>query len=213
MPTRAHFILACGTVFLLLVRSLTQAHTCRIRLCAGGQERRRCQKGRGGRAHKAGWKPLSGDVLLGFNCFCSFTLALCTELEVWHFKGSFYRNKCQERWVILISLKIHQGCQRNQNFVLKFSLQESRSLPTLWAWAAAWGNPGIRGQRGAARVGNRKQRELGIWSLFNWNVALRKCTILRKRERIWLFQMRAKTGFPGGIGSIVQIWNTASSAA
>lgn len=87
-------------------------------------------EGKGGRTDKARWKESSSRVLFGFNCFCSFSLALCTELEVWHFKVSFYRNKCQKRWVIPISLKINPSCQRNQNFALKLSLQESRSLLT-----------------------------------------------------------------------------------
>lgn len=99
-------------------------------------------KGKGVRKDNAEWKELSSGVLFGFNCFCSFTLALSTKLEVWHFKVSFYRNKCQERWVILISLKINPGCQRNQNFALELSQRESKRRPAVGC-AAAWGNPQI----------------------------------------------------------------------
>lgn len=92
-----------------------------------------------------------GDSSSEFNCFCSFSLTLCTELEVWHFKVSFYRNKCQERWVILISLKIEPGCQGNQNFALQPSQRESKSLPNQGC-AAVWGDPGCEGSVGLERL-------------------------------------------------------------
>lgn len=111
---------------------VTQAHKHLQDVALWGVARERISilEGKGGRTDKGGWKEPSSGVLFGFNCFCSFSLALCTELEVWHFKVSFYRNKCQERWVISISLKINPSCQRNQNFALKLSRRESRSLPT-----------------------------------------------------------------------------------
>lgn len=124
-------------------------------------------KGEGGKTHKLGWKELSSAVFFTFNCFCTFSLTLCAELEVWHFKVSFYRNKCQERWVILISLKINPGCQRNKNFALKLSQWEARFfLPV--GWAAARGSPKTWGQYGAGQAENKKQKELGIWVLFKW---------------------------------------------
>lgn len=115
-----------------------------------------------GRADKAGWKQLSSGVLFRFICFCSFSLALCTELEVWHFQVSFYRNKCQERWVILISLKINPGCQRNQNFVLKFSLQESKSLPTLWVVQLLAVIPEFEGSMGLEKLKIDSRKSLGF---------------------------------------------------
>lgn len=102
----------------------------------GGQKRHiNLRMWKGGRTDKAGWKQLSSGVVFRFNCFYSFPLALCAELEMWYFKVSFYRNKCQDRWVILISLKINSGCQRNQNFAFTLSQQENKSLPTHGLWS------------------------------------------------------------------------------
>lgn len=67
----------------------------------GGQKRHiNLRMWKGGRTDKAGWKEFSRGVFFRFKCFYGFTLALCAELEMWYFKVSFYRNKCQERWVI-----------------------------------------------------------------------------------------------------------------
>lgn len=166
MPTWAHFILAC----ILAPRGSWSGHSHKPTPagygCVGVVRRgAQISEGKGREGREGRMKAPSGDILHGFNCFCSFTLALCTELEVWHFKVSFYRNKCQERWVILISLKINQGCQRNQNFVLKFSRQESKSLPTLWVCAAAWGNPASEGSMGPQRleIGSRENLGFGLY--------------------------------------------------
>lgn len=163
------FILACVSAFLVLeVHCLvthTNTHLQDMVLWGWSGEAHQSQKRRGGRADKAGWKQVSSGVLFRFNCFCSFSLALCTELEVWPFKVSLYRNKCQERWVILISLKINPGCQRNQNFVLKFSLQESKSLPTLWVVQLLEVIPEFEGSTGLQRlkIGSRKSLGVGLY--------------------------------------------------
>lgn len=130
------------------------------------------QEGMRRKAHKAGWKQLSSGGLFWFNCFCSFSLALCTELEVWHFKVSFYRNKCQERWVILISLKIDPDCQRNQNFVLKFSWQESKSLPTLWVVQLLQVIPESEGcmELKRLKIGSRENSEFGPYLTGTWHL-------------------------------------------
>jgi hypothetical protein len=66
----------------------------------------------------------------------------------------------------------------------------------LWAAQLPEVTPEVKGtMTGGAE--NKKEKEFSGFALFNCKVVLRKCTILRMGETIFLFQIRMKTGLLG----------------